>query len=126
MSFYDRYEKCCRELKILPKSQFAADSLGCTKSYIIALSKSGNTPSGDIVSNASKMLNVSSDYLLEMINEARPIVFDYDIEELKLVSKYRELNTEGKIAVNSMIHGLVNSDIYKKCNLDKKQNINKK
>ena len=115
MSFYDRYEKCCRELKILPKSQFAADSLGCTKSYIIALSKSGNTPSGDIVSNASKMLNVSSDYLLEMINEARPIV-----------SKYRELNTEGKIAVNSMINGLVNSDIYKKCNLDKKQNINKK
>ena len=72
------------------------------------------------------MLNVSSDYLLEMINEARPIVFDYDIEELKLVSKYRELNTEGKIAVNSMINGLVNSDIYKKCNLDKKQNINKK
>ena len=125
MSFYERYEKCCKELKILPKSQFAAESLGCTRSYIIALSKSGNTPNGDIVSNASKMLNVSSDYLLELINEPRPIVFDYDREELKFVSKYRELNIEGKVAANSMISGLVDNDIYKKCNSAFKK-INKK
>ena len=124
MSFYERYEKCCKELKILPKSQFAAESLGCTRSYIIALSKSGNTPNGDIVSNAAKMLNVSSDYLLELINEPRPTVFEYDKEELKLVSKYRELNEDGKIAANSMINGLVNNDIYIKYHLDKKTNKN--
>lgn len=114
MSFYERYEKCCRELNILPKSQFAAESLGCTRSYIIALSKSGNTPSGDIVSNASKMLNVSCDYLLGMIDEPRPIVFDYDELELKLVSNYRKLNEEGKVATNSMLKGLVDNNRFRK------------
>ena len=122
MSFYERYEKCCRKLNILPKSQFAAESLGCTRSYIIALSKSGNTPNGDIVSNASKMLNVSSDYLLELIDEPRPIVFDYDDLELKIVSKYRELNLEGKVAAHSMLNGLLDNNVYKILN---KQNRKK-
>ena len=75
MSFYDNYEKCCREKGILPKSQYAADMLGCTKSSISAFAKSGKAPSGIIVANASKMLDVSSDYLLEIIDEPRPIVY---------------------------------------------------
>ena len=78
MSFYERYEKCC------------------------------------------KKLNVSSDYLLELIEDARPIVFDYDESELEFVSKFRELNAEGKNAANSMLNGLVDSSVYKKCFLDKK------
>lgn len=125
MSFYERYEKCCKELKIPPKGQFAAESLGCTRSYIIALSKSGNTPSGDIVLNASKLLNVSSDYLLGLIEEPRPIVFDYDELELKFIAKYREMNKEGQFAAYSMVLGLVDRDIYKKCNTTKKR-INEK
>ncbi|MBR1618364.1 hypothetical protein IJ674_00550 [bacterium] len=125
MSFYERYEKCCQERGILPKSQYAADMLGCTKSSISAFAKSGKAPAGLIVANAAKMLNVTSDYLLEIIDNPRNIDVDFSDQELSILSDIRELNTEGKESAQAMIKGLLTNGIYKKSNSVQKK-VNKK
>ena len=95
MTFYERYEQCCLAKGILPKSQFAADKLGCTKSSISAFAKSGKSPQGSIVANAAKMLNVSADYLLNIIDTPRKInIDDCTKREFEILSDIKELNTE--------------------------------
>lgn len=110
MTFYERYEKCCKENGIAPMSQFAADKLGCTKSSISAFAKSGKAPQGSIVANASKMLNVSADYLLDIIDVPKPINIDFTQNELNLLSDIKELNTETQKLLHSMIKGILNQN----------------
>ncbi len=111
MTFYERYEKCCKERGISPISQFAADKLGCTKSSISAFSKSGKAPQGSIVANAAKMLNVSSDYLLEIIDIPLKPNIDFSEKELKILSDINKLNEETQDCLYAMIQGVLN---YKK------------
>ena len=114
MSFYERYEKCCREKGILPKSQYAADMLGCTKASITAFSKSGKAPSGSIIANAAKMLDVTSDYLLDIIDTPRKINIDFSEKELEILSDIQELNKEAQESAHAMIRGLLTVNLYKK------------
>ncbi len=114
MTFYERYEQCCREKGISPKSQFAADKLGCTKSSISAFARSGKAPQGSIIANAAKMLDVSADYLLNIIDTPRKINSDCTEKELEIFADIKELNTETQESLHAMISGLLNKEIYKK------------
>lgn len=114
MSFYERYEKCCKEKGISPKSQLAADKLGCTKASISAFAKTGKAPSGSIVANAAKMLDVTADYLLEIIDLPRHFNLDFTNKELEILYSLRELNPEAQDCAQAMIQGLLTKGIYKK------------
>ena len=124
MTFYERYEKCCHEAGILPSSQATADQLGCARSNISTFAKSGITPKGDIVAGAAKMLNISADYLLGIIEAPRPIDDSLTKNEMEVIRILRELNEEGCETVINVIRGLASQDIYKKSSeteLDKKE-----
>ena len=113
MSFFERYKECCDAKGIKPSSQETADILGCARSNISAMGRNNTMPRGNIVANAAKMLNVSSDYLLGIIDSPRPIFDEHSEEEQQLLSLFRELNDEGKNAVIAMINGLSSNDSYK-------------
>ena len=113
MSFYDRYAKCCREKGILPSSQAAAEKLGCSRSNISNFASSGITPRGDIVANAAKMLDVSADYLLGLVDNPRPIDNDIRENEQDALNLFRLLNEEGQEAAIAMLNGLAMGGIYK-------------
>ncbi|MBQ6407469.1 MAG: hypothetical protein IJJ64_05460 [Butyrivibrio sp.] len=119
MTFYERYEKCCHDAGILPSSQATADQLGCARSNISTFAKSGITPKGDIVAGAAKMLNISADYLLGIIEAPRAIDDSLSKEEMEVISILRELNEEGCETAINVIRGLACQDIYKKYNKDK-------
>ena len=123
MTFYERYEGCCKEAGIPPQSQAAAEYLGCTKANITILSKSGITPKGDIVAGAARMLNVSADYFLGLIESPKPIDNSLSFEEMDLIKRIRELNEEGRNAAIGMIKGLGMQEEYKK---DNRYELNKK
>ena len=92
----------------------AADNLGCSKSNISAFAKNKTTPKGEVVAGASKMLDVSADYLLGLTDNDHPIEIDLDLSEteMKILSMIRELNDDGKNAVIAMISGLMAQDIF--------------
>ena len=115
MSFYERYSECCKQKNIAPVSQQAADKLGCSKSNISFLARNGNMPKGEIVAGAAKMLNVSSDYLLELIDLPAPLQSDEDASAAlqAAVLLFRELNSDGQTAALAMLKGLSLQDIYK-------------
>ena len=128
MSFYERYEECCKSKGIKPVSQEAADKMGCTKATISTLAKNGNSPKGDIVAGAARMLDVSADYLLGLINEPHPLEIEADNKltpnESTVLRLLRGLNMEGQEAAIAMLYGLAAQDIYKKYpadELDQKQ-----
>lgn len=73
MTFYKLYAECCRQKGIAPVSRAAAEKTGCSKANISAFAKTGITRKGDVVGGAAKMLNVSSDYLLRLIDEPRTL-----------------------------------------------------
>lgn len=116
MSFYERYEKCCRQLNILPASQEAADGLGCTRAYISRLASTGTNPGGDIVKNAAKMLGVSSDYLLGLTDN--PVALDgeklFSPQLQRTINDLQTLNDEGLEAIGAMIRTLVDTGVLKK------------
>ena len=116
MSFYERYALCCQNKGIAPVSQVAADAMGCTKATISAFAKNGTTPKGDTVARAAQMLDVSSDYLLGLIDDPHPVVVNKELSstEEHAVALLRELNTEGAEAALAMLAGLSAQDIYKK------------
>lgn len=113
MNFYERYRECCEIKGIKPSSQETADILGCARSNISAMGRNNTTPRGNIVANAAKMLNVSSDYLLGIIDTPEPIFDEHNEEEKQLLSMFRELNEDGKNAVIAMINGLSSNESYK-------------
>ena len=116
MSFYERYALCCQNKGIAPVSQVAADAMGCTKATISAFAKNGTTPKGDTVARAAQMLDVSSDYLLGLIDDPHPVVINKELSstEEHAVALLRELNAEGAEAALAMLAGLSAQDIYKK------------
>jgi len=116
MTFYDRYARCCQEKGIAPVSQAAADAIGCTKSTISTLSKTGLIPRGDIVAGAARMLDVSADYLLGLCEDPHPIAVKPDLskDEQEVLDTLRDLNSEGWDAALAMLTGLHAQDIYKK------------
>ena len=115
MSFYTRYAECCKQKKIAPVSQEAANKLGCSKSNISFLARTGNMPKGEIVAGAAKMLNVSADYLLGLTNLPSSLQSDDNItatvQEALLL--FRELNPDGQAAALAMLRGLTLQDMYK-------------
>lgn len=124
MTFYERYEKCCNEAGIQPASRMAAEKLGCASSNITAFARSGKTPRGEIVAGAAKMLNVSADYLLGIIDTPKPIDYTTTEEEAEMINILRELNEEGVETALGVIRGLGMQNIYKKSNkaeLDQKK-----
>ena len=116
MSFYERYALCCQNKGIAPVSQVAADAMGCTKATISAFAKNGTTPKGDTVARAARMLDVSADYLLGLIDEPHAVVVNKELTttEEQTVALIRELNAEGTEAALAMLAGLAAQDIYKK------------
>ncbi len=116
MSFYERYSLCCQNKGIAPVSQVAADAMGCTKATISAFAKNGTTPKGDTVARAARMLNVSADYLLGLIDEPHAVEVNKELSttEEQAVALIRELNAEGTEAALAMLAGLAAQDIYKK------------
>lgn len=117
MSFYKRYAECCLMRGISPVSQFAADRLGCTKSNISAFARNGNTPKGDVVAGAAKMLDISADYLLGVTEIPVPIQGHgqtLSANEKNALIMLHELNPEGQTAAVAMIEGLLRQGVYKK------------
>ena len=114
MSFYERYEKCCKMQGIQPASQAAAEKIGCTRSNISTFAKNKTTPKGDIVARAASMLKVSSDYLLGLTDTPKSIntpLSEDDFIILRLVDK---LNKQGKSAAIAMLTGLTEQSIFSK------------
>jgi hypothetical protein len=116
MTFYERYAERCHQKGISPVSQMAADTIGCSKANISAFAKKGNTPKGDIVAGAARMLNVSADYLLRIIDIPHPLDVEeaFSPNERLAINKLRELNTEGQEAAIAMLSGLASHAIYKR------------
>ena len=116
MSFYERYALCCQNKGIAPVSQIAADAMGCTKATISAFAKNGTTPKGDTVARAARMLNVSADYLLGLIDEPHAVEVNKKLTttEEQAVALIREMNADGTEAALAMLAGLAAQDIYKK------------
>ena len=69
------------------------------------------------------MLNVSTDYLLGVTDTPSPYETILTEEECELISSFRDLNSDGKLAAKSMICGLLGQDLYKKSNQAKKDII---
>ena len=113
MSFYERYERCCKEKGILPASQAAAEALGCTRSNISAFAKGEYTPNGDIVANAAKMLDVSADYLLGLIDVAKPIDPNLSEEQCAFLRLIEEIEPANRDAATAMLKGLAKMDADK-------------
>lgn len=120
MSFFERYALCCKEKGISPVGQAAADCLQCTKANISAFAKNGTTPKGEVVANAARMLDVSADYLLGLIDDPHSIAVTQSCsaKEQSLLESIRSMNDEGQEAVMSMVKGLLGNPIYKKCSCD--------
>lgn len=114
MSFFERYALCCREKGIAPVGQAAADAIGCNKSTISAFAKNGNTPKGDIIAGAARMLDVTADYLLGLSDSPFPLVSEGSLEkdEMELVARYRRLNARGKDALQAAMRGMETSDNF--------------
>ena len=114
MSFYERYERCCKDAGILPASQSAADQLGCTRGNISQFAKREITPKGDIVAGAARMFNVSADYLLGLIDAPRKIDDSVTAEEAEVINLIRQLNKEGYDTAIGVIKGLTLQEEYKR------------
>lgn len=115
MSFYTRYEEFCQQKNIAPVSQEAANKLGCSKSNISFLARSGKMPNGEIVAGAAKMLDVSADYLLELTDLPAPLQSDKDVSAALQTALLllRELNPDGQAAALAMLKGLSLQDTFK-------------
>ena len=114
MSFYTRYEECCRRKNISPVSQTAADSLQCTKANISTLARTGAMPRGDIIARAAQMLDVSADYLLGLTDVPSSLNDSLKVlpEEKEAVLLFHDLNKEGQKAAISMLKGLSSQKDY--------------
>lgn len=112
MGFYERYAECCRERGIQPASQWAAEQLGCTRANISAFAKRKTTPNGETVARAAKMLDVSADYLLGIIDVPRKLDGTDSGREQEMKRLMAELNGEGKDAALAMLSGLTYKDKY--------------
>ena len=114
MSFYTRYEECCRRKNISPVSQAAADSLQCTKANISTLARTGAMPRGDIIARAAQMLDVSADYLLGLTDVPSSLNDSLKVlpEEKEAVLLFHDLNPDGKKAAMAMIKGLSSQKDY--------------
>ncbi len=115
MSFFTRYEECCKRNHIPPVSQEAADKLGCSKSNISFLARTNTTPKGETVARAAKMLNISADYLLELTDTPRQIHSNEDVSFIsqEALTLFKELNADGQTAALAMLRGLTLQNIYK-------------
>ena len=124
MQFSERYKKYCKLRGIIPSSQYAAEQLGCTRQNIATILRTNNVPSASIVINAAKMLDVSTDYLLGLTDIPTQANNELTEEEFEIISDFKNLNKEGQLAAKSMIQGLLNQGIYKKCdNIQKKAEL---
>ena len=116
MSFYDRYEACCKRANMDPVSESTAKLLGCSRALVSTWKKKSTTPNGETVANAARMLDESADYLLGIIEEPHPIKVESKLtaNEGQVLLMLRELNAEGQEAAIAMLSGLMAQDIYKK------------
>ena len=117
MTFYERYKTCCKTAGIYPQSKYAADHLGCARSNIGSLAKYGITPKGDIVAGAAKMLNISANYLLGLIDKPIPLYdsVKYDslsCEEMEMIKIMRNLNDKGREIAVDVVKGLEMQEKY--------------
>lgn len=112
MNFYERYAECCKMRGILPESQAAADQLGCTRANISTFAKNQTTPKGDIVAGAARMLNVSADYLLGLIDVPLPIEHSLSGAETAFLTALRNLNSDGYTAAMAMLNGLLSDERF--------------
>ena len=114
MSFYDRYSEMCQKRKIHPTSSYAANCLECDRSYLSKLRSSGATPNGEIIARAAVMLNVTSDYLLGITDDAHPVHLHYSeaMSAIEVIIQEKRLNALGISAAESMITGLATNDAF--------------
>lgn len=121
MIFYERYENECRKIGISPVSKYAAEKLHCSKSSISRIAQAEGGPKADTIIRAAEMLNVSSDYLLGIIDSPMPIDNTLTEEECEILCSLRELNEDGLFAAKSMIAGIEAQERYRKCNKEEEE-----
>lgn len=107
MTFYERYADCCKRMGIEPGSERTAQQIGCSRANISIFKKKGNTPNGDIVAGAARLLNVTADYLLGVIDTPYPLErvkteSKSSENEIKLITAYRN-HPEMQAAVNTLL-----------------------
>lgn len=97
MTFYDRYLTECVLQNIEPCSQATAEKLGVTKATITKWKTNKNTPNGETVAKAARLLGVSTDYLLGL-EDSRfiyvPVTENQSNEVYNLLS--RKANEKGE------------------------------
>lgn len=119
MSFYERYAECCRERGIYPASEAAAKQIGCTRSNISTFARTGATPRGEVVAGAARMLDVSADYLLGLIDTPKPIDGSMSDRDVEIMKSLRELNSDGIEAAAAALSGIASKERYKRSKEDK-------
>lgn len=112
MGFYERYAECCKERGIQPASQWAAEQIGCSRSNISSFAKKNTVPKGEIVARAAKMLDVSADYLLGLIDVPRKLDGTDPSQERMMKKLIGKLNSDGKDAAIAMLSGLSDQNRY--------------
>lgn len=116
MSFYDRYEACCKRANVDVSSPATTAQFECSKGSPTNWKKNGTIANGVTLKKMALFFDVSADYLLELIDEPRPLKAESKLtaNEGQVLLMLRELNAEGQEAAIAMLSGLMAQDIYKK------------
>lgn len=64
-------------------------------------------PKTSIIIKMSKILNTTTDYLLDLTDNPKPNNFDVSENELSLLTAYKELSSDEKSLVNGYIKGII-------------------
>lgn len=64
-------------------------------------------PKLSIIIKMSKILNTSTDYLLDLTNDPKPSNFTITESEISLLNKYNKLTNNEKILVSGYIQGII-------------------
>lgn len=94
---------------IHPQGKDAAMHLGCARASITQIQRNGNTPRGEIVAGAARMLGVSADYLLGLTDIPDPFRSPLTPEQDQAVKLMACLNASGIEAVLSAARGIAAS-----------------
>ena len=108
MNFCERYAAVCTKRGIIPGSQRAAELFGVTRSNISAWKTKNTMPSAETVAKIAQGLNVSTDYLLCLTDEDRPL----DANRPDVTILYERLDDVDRGKVDGFIQGLLIQDKY--------------
>lgn len=126
MTFYERYEKVCKERGWEPCSQKAADAFGVTRATISIWKKRNTAPRGETVKDIADMLGVSCDYLLGRTDNPTDYAVQSHMDEdfftmsidgekkllYSMIQIFDKLDDSDKIRVVAYAEGVFSADKY--------------